>query len=44
MGRDSAANEKLSDNIGDGKITPQGGRLLYVSLHGAGEIQLLTTM
>ena len=43
MGRDSAANEKLSDNIGDGKITPQGGRLL-VSLQGAGEIQLLTTM
>ena len=33
MGRDSAANEKLSDNIGDGKITPQGGRL-YVGLHG----------
>jgi hypothetical protein len=27
MGRDSAANEKLSDNIGDGKITPKGGRL-----------------
>ena len=41
MGRNSAANEKLSDNIGDGRITPEGGRL-YVSLHGAGEIQLLT--
>jgi hypothetical protein len=27
MGRDSAANEKLSDNIGDGRITPEGGRL-----------------
>jgi len=42
MGRDSAANEKLSNNIGDGKITPKGGRL-YTSLHGAGEIRLLTT-
>lgn len=41
MGRNSAANEKLSDNIGDGKLTPKGGRLL-VSLQGAGEIQLLT--
>ena len=30
MGRDSAANEKLSNNIGDGKLTPKGGRNLRV--------------
>ncbi len=30
MGRNSTANEKLSDNIGDGKITPKGGRNLRV--------------
>ena len=30
MGRGGAANDKLSDNIGDGQFTPQGGRNLRV--------------